>query len=147
MNSVAQLFGIDRQNFIFPIYKLVSTFPCNENKDGVEYVALIQKLRETEKDMFMLLDDNLRIHSISRNVTKYLKLTPLMIHEQHFYIYQFNQALQTLKDFVTEEFLVLTLPESSKKESETHSNKTQGSDQEKDNTVPVMCIAYRRKVK
>lgn len=61
MNTCTTLFGKDRQNFIFPITKLVSTFPCNDNKDGVEYVALIQKQKETEKDMWMLLDHDLRI--------------------------------------------------------------------------------------
>ena len=61
--------------------------------------------------MYMLLDDTMRIQSISRNVQKFLKVTPLIVYENYVYIHDFNSALKVLKDFVTEEFVTLTIPE------------------------------------
>ena len=40
MNSCVTLYAKDKLNYIFPVTKLTSIFPTNENNDGVEYVAL-----------------------------------------------------------------------------------------------------------
>lgn len=60
--------------------------------------------------MYMLLDDQLQVKNISRNVSKILKMTPQMFVDKKILIYDLSPNIEQIQNFYTEEFTVLTVP-------------------------------------
>ena len=61
--------------------------------------------------MYMLLDKDLKVTSISRNVQKILKIHPSNVQANNIYIYEFNPELRHIKNFLAEDIVELKIPE------------------------------------
>lgn len=78
----------------------------------MEYVTLFQKQLESEKEMFLICDEQLNVNAISRNVAKLLKIQPYYVHQFKVNLKKLAPELDDVTKFFTEEFLTLQIPTS-----------------------------------
>ena len=63
--NITTTFARDKENWIFPVYKLVSILPDLQSIEGIKFAVIIQKSKEKENEGILLVDPELMILGIS----------------------------------------------------------------------------------